>query len=390
MTDNRTILLDVSRLMWRRWAGRQPTGIDRVCLAWLARFADRSRAVLQWRGRVRVLSATRSARLFALLRQDGPGFRARFGAMLPVIAARRLGRGDLAGRLYLNVGHTGLNHDGLSRWIAAQRVRAVFMVHDLIPITHPGYCRPGEAARHGRRICNALHAASGIIANSAATRDELARFAIAGALPLPPVLAAWLGCPDVPPVPAPPGLARPWFVTVGTIEGRKNHLLLLHVWHRLAQIMGDTTPLLVVAGQRGWQAGPALAMLDRDPSIARHVVELRGADDAGVAGLIAGAQALLMPSFAEGFGLPVVEALRLSTPVIASDLPVFREIAGAIPLLLDPTDSSRWLAGVQAYCHDGPDRARQVAAMAGYRAPTWDDHFSRVETWLEREGLWHA
>jgi len=154
--------------------------------------------------------------------------------------------------------------------------------------------------------------------------------------------------------------------------------------------MGDATPLLVIVGQRGWEAELAQAMVDRDPLIHAHVAEHGRADDATLAALIAGARALLMPSFAEGFGLPVVEALQLSTPVIASDLPVFQEIAGTIPTLLDPTDGPGWLAAVQAFCHDSPERTRQLAAMPGYRAPTWDDHFGQVETWLKREGLWHA
>jgi hypothetical protein len=388
MTDHRPILLDVSRLVWRRWAGRLPTGIDRVCLAWLDRFAGRSRAVVQWRGRVRVLSAARSARLFALLDAGGRAFRTRFGAMVPAIVANDRPGVDRRGQLYLNIGHTGLNHTGLSHWIAAQGVCAVFLVHDLIPLTHPEFCRPGEAARHDRRMRQALQAASAIIANSGATHDQLARFARDQALPLPPILTAWLSGRDLPEWGPPPGFDRPWFITVGTIEARKNHLLLLQVWRQLAQIMGPATPLLVVVGQRGWEADAAHAMLDGDPVIARHVVELGQTDDAALSGLIGGARALLMPSFAEGFGLPVIEAMHLSTPVIASDLPVFREIAGGIPLLLDPADAAGWLTAVQAYCADCPDRARQLAALAGFRAPGWDDHFAQVETWLQAERLW--
>ena len=388
MTIAPQLLLDVSRLVWRRWAGRLPTGIDRVCLAWLDRHADNARAVLQWRGRVRVLSAARSALLFGLLAQRGPGFRARFCAMVPGIVASASGGEDLAGRLYCNVGHTGLNHPALVQWVAAHRLRAVFLVHDLIPITHPDLCRPGEAARHHRRMRHALLAASAIIANSAATRNELARFAAAERLPVPRLHAAWLGSPDRPDRVTPPPLDRPWFVTVGTIEARKNHLLLLTLWRDMARIMGAATPLLVVVGQRGWEAGSALALLDHDPVIRAHVRELGRADDATLAGLIAGARALLMPSLAEGFGLPVIEALQAGTPVIASDLPVFDEIGRSIPLLLDPHDRPAWLAAVQDFCSDGPERTRQRAAMADFRAPRWPDHFTSVETWLQQEGLW--
>lgn len=378
------MLLDVSRLVWRRWAGRLPTGIDRVCLAWLDHFADQARAVVQWRGRVRVLSRAQSVRLFVLLRQGGHGFRRGFAAMIPAIALAGDGGADLTGLLYANPGHTGLNHPALPRWIARRGLRAVLLIHDLIPIMHPQFCRAGEAQRHARRIRQALECASGIITNSAATRNDLAGYAATCGLPLPPVHVAWLAPHDMPANVVPPVCDRAWFVTLGTIEGRKNHTLLLNVWQQLAAQMGEATPLLIIVGQRGWAAGEAHDMLDRRPAF---VIERGTADDAALAGLIAGARALLMPSFAEGFGLPVVEALQLSTPVIASNLPVFREIGGGVPLLLDPGDAGAWLAAVRALCDDGEERTRQMAAMPAFRAPRWSDHFAGIEAWLRGHGL---
>ena len=94
------------------------------------------------------------------------------------------------------------------------------------------------------------------------------------------------------------------------------------------------------------------------------------------------ARAVLLPSFIEGFGIPLVEALQRGTPVIASDLPVFHEIAGEIPLYLDPLDGQRWETAICDFLTDSPERQRQLAAIPDFRPHSWEDHFNRVEVWL--------
>ena len=109
---SRDVLLDVTRLVWRVWVGRLPTGIDRVCLAYLQHYAPRALAVIQ-RGPLRlVLDPATSDRLFALLRRVGPGFRWRLAALLLAADLRDRPRRSLRGLLYLNIGHTGLNSPG--------------------------------------------------------------------------------------------------------------------------------------------------------------------------------------------------------------------------------------------------------------------------------------
>ena len=206
--SDRDLLLDVSRMVWRVWAGRLPTGIDRVCLAYLDRFADRALAVVQ-RGEFRlVLPADLSAALFTLLREGGAGFRPRLVALLGRAVLRRK-RVPLAGKLYLNIGHTGLDAPGLPEWLAQRRLRPVFLIHDLIPITHPEFCRQGEDLRHVARMRHALASAHGVIANSRATLDALSRFAANEGLAMPESVVAWLGADEqVAPLPLPPP-ARP-------------------------------------------------------------------------------------------------------------------------------------------------------------------------------------
>ena len=177
----------------------------------------------------------------------------------------------------------------------------------------------------------------------------------------------------------------PYFVMLGTIEPRKNHLLLLNVWRALVQRDGERAPRLVIVGQRGWECEQVLDLLDRCEALRGFVLERQGCDDTELATLLAHAQALLFPSFAEGYGMPMVEALAAGVPVLASDLPVFREVAGDVPEYLDPLDGPGWIRAIDDYAHtDGARRRAQLARMHGWQAPTWETHFDQVQALMRR------
>ena len=375
------LLLDVTRLIWRRWAGRHPTGIDRVCLAYLEHYAPQARAVVQHERYRHVLDRDASRRLFDLLTHPVGGFRRSLAT-----GALRLGRKydkNVRGKPYLNAGHTGLDRPGLSDWIRETGVKPVYFVHDLIPITHPEYCRDGERNKHVRRMQTVLRTGAAIVANSQATIDELNAFAEREGLEPPKAVAAWLGTTPMP-APAPiPAADKPTFVTVGTIEARKNHLFLLQLWTRLAQRLGDECPRLLVIGQRGWESEQAADLLDRAEALKGVVVEAGGCSDAKLAAYLNNAAALLFPSLAEGYGLPLVEALGARVPVIASDLPVFREIGQGVPELLDPLDGPGWERAIVDYARaDSQRRRAQIARLDSFVTPTWADHLAKVDSLL--------
>lgn len=384
MTDSpcRHFLLDVSRLLWRVWSRRLPTGIDRVCLEYVRHFRERALAVFNFRGRTFVFSAKDSDRLFGLLLYPPANVRRRLLSFAGTSIAGSRRNATRCGMIYLNVGHTGLHDPALSEWIAANGVKAVHLIHDLIPITHSQFCRAGEGDKHARRMEHALASSTGLILNSKATLVELEAFAATRGLDMPRSITAWLGYGDATKVTAVAHLDRPHFVTVGTIEARKNHILLLQVWRDLVAEMGSETPILVIIGQRGWMAGHVEAILDGDAALRPHVREVGNCSDGELVAWLRSARALLMPSLAEGFGLPVVEALVSRTPVIATNLPVYREIVGDIPTYLDAEDPIAWKAAVRAFMSDGPERDRQKRAMQSFEVPDWPSHFARVEAWL--------
>jgi len=383
------LFIDVSRLLERLLRQRLPTGVDRVTLAYVQRYAPTARAVVQvWRFR-RLLSRETSRRLFDLILSPGPDFRRRLCAIVGRSSMLSWPAQDGANGIYFNLSHTGIEDPTFCDWVRRRHLRPIFFVHDLIPLTHPEYCRPGGLERHAHRLTNMLKVGAGLVANSNDTLQQLVQFAARHQQAMVPAEVALLGsglrtdghAPVHPPLP----LSGPYFVVLGTIEGRKNHLLLLQVWRLMVETHGAETPRLLVIGQRGWECENVIDMLERCASLQPHVTELPDCSDADLAYYLAHARALLFPSFVEGYGMPLAEALGAGLPVIASDLGVFREIAGAIPEYLSPLDGPGWQRAIEDY--ERPDSVRrddQLKRLAGYVAPSWNGHFEAVDRLLAR------
>ncbi|MDY7573978.1 glycosyltransferase family 1 protein [Actimicrobium sp. CCI2.3] len=381
------VFIDVTRLVGRLMKGRLPTGVDRVSLAYVRHFFDHAQAVVRLGARTLVLPRQASRALFRQLLAPSPDVNR---IMLWLVGREYLKfqRGHrLQGAFLFNTGHSGLEQPGYPEQLRRQGVRPLFLVHDLIPISHPEYCRAGELARHEIRMNNVLRLAQGVIANSQATLDALKDFARKTDQPTPPAVVALLAAPVfAAPSPVRP-VAGPYFVIVSTIEPRKNHWLLLQLWRRLVEQMGANAPKLVVIGQRGWECENVVDLLERCELLRDVVTELPACSDADLSTYLHHAQALLFPSFAEGYGMPLVEALSHGVPVIASDLPAFREIAGDIPDYRDPLDALGWMACIEAYTRtDSAERTAQLNRIARFVPPTWSAHFQLVEGLMERLG----
>ncbi len=383
------LLLDISRLIGRTAQGRLPTGVDRVCIAYVERWGARARAVVQkgnWR---RLFPYRESQELFSLLLDRPAHFAQRVNWVIAKACVPPWPSQTAPATPGFYLGHSGTEARGFVPWVRGTRQKPVYFVHDLIPISHPEYCRAGEQALHKQRLAAMLHTGAGLVANSQDTLDAMARFAAAQGLAMPPSVVAPLAPATLLSVPqnslTRPEIQKPYFVVLGTIEPRKNHLLLLNVWRDLALRLGEQCPRLLVIGQRGWECENVVDMLERCEALRPFVQEISACDDAALAHYLQHACALLFPSFVEGYGIPMVEALMLGTPVIASDLGVFREIAGDIPDFLDPTDGPGWAQSVLDFMASGSvRRERQLRRMASFSAPTWDAHFAQVERLLEQ------
>ena len=290
-----------------------------------------------------------------------------------------------ANAVYLNVSQYPLSSPSYFRWLQERPdVKPVFMIHDLLPIQYPEFFHPASVKRHARRLSVFAKIAAGAIVSTPAVADALLAYLNRlGRKTLPLLIQALPASPTFHrPREHDEGLAaRPYFIICGTIEPRKNHLLLLNLWRELARLSGFATPKLIVAGARGWENENIVDMLERCPAIRDHVIEASGLSTPSLKRLIDNARAVLMPSFAEGYGLPVAEALAAGTPVLASDLPSLRAIGGSAVTWLDPVDGLGWLAAIRRlseapahWVQGGRDRPQSALADETY--------FQQIEAFL--------
>lgn len=280
--------------------------------------------------------------------------------------------------VYVVCSHRGiaLCPELVSRLATTCGLRTLAYIHDLIPLEYPEYTRPGKTEIFARFLSELADAGAAFVANSRDTARRLETYARhrdwrIGEVSViyPGVDAAPRGSTGSPAKPA-DHRGAPYFVVVGTIEPRKNHLLLLQIWRDLVRAGADPMPHLHIVGKRGWECENVVDLLDRCSAIRPFVTEHCGMCDDALRQLMRGARAILFPSFAEGFGLPLVEALHLGTPVIASDLPVFREVAGDTPMYLDPLDGMGWRDAIMGFLdqrrHEGIASFRSIGFRANW------------------------
>ncbi|MBO0661334.1 glycosyltransferase family 4 protein [Jiella sp. MQZ9-1] len=292
-----------------------------------------------------------------------------------------------AERCYYHSSHTQLDKPDRFSWLAANKIPSAFFIHDAIPVDYPEFCSPGSAARHHERLKTVAARAELIVVNSAATAEAVTRYMEGEGWRVPRVEVVPLGVDRwfaAVPVNAALLPQAPYFVCVGTIEPRKNLIFLFNVWRAVVQRLGPAAPKLVLVGRRGWENENMIDVLERSREIGPHIVEVADLSDLGLSHLLSGARALVAPSQVEGFSLPVAEALAMETPVIASDIPVHREISEDRALLIDPIDGPAWTDAIVAMTADGSQMGAALTDKArGYRPLTWPEHVERAMTHID-------
>ncbi|MBB5955146.1 glycosyltransferase involved in cell wall biosynthesis [Saccharothrix tamanrassetensis] len=238
--------------------------------------------------------------------------------------------------------------------LAPPRGRVVVTVHDVVPWTHPETLTSRGALWHRKVITRAVSRAAAIVVPTHAVADELRRYA-----PGPvPVKVVHNGVTEFPAEEPVPDLPARYVLAVGTIEPRKG-------FGELVAATAEVDVPLVVVGPQGW-GGVDLR--------APHVRLLGRLSDPRLAHVLRRAAVLAAPSLAEGFGLPVVEAMAAGVPVIHSDAPALVEVAAGAGLVVPRGNRAALVAALRSVLSDTAVAQRVVASgLTRAQHFTWEN-----------------
>ncbi len=281
-------------------------------------------------------------------------------------------------------------HDlaGLSRCLFTVRAgggRAVVVIYDLLPVLTPHYFPDTVQRAFPLWLQLIASEADALLCISRTVADEMLAW-LARNQPVRnrPLDIGWfhLGS-DFNAVAAPvPSAGRLELLMVGTVEPRKGHAEALDAMEQVWRTGADVG--LLIVGRAGWHTEALQARLREHPEAGRRLTWLTTAGDEQVSALYRRSAALLMASEGEGFGLPIVEAAHAGLPVIARDIPVFREICGEGALLFQPGKLAETVLHWLALHAEG-----RVPDPAGILAVSWADASRRMAA-IVLDGDWYA
>ncbi|KAA1175411.1 glycosyltransferase family 4 protein [Rhizobium tropici] len=215
----------------------------------------------------------------------------------------------------------------------AARLRGATIVsclYDTVPLRFPGFCDPGMSPTFSVWFQAALAYSNAFICISKAVADELITILEGIRFPREMKIGYWHLGADFNQAIVRTDIAeqvqsaRHNFLMVGTLEPRKGYALALDALERLWDEGRDVG--LTIVGKQGWGVEHLIRRIKQHREYGERLFWLNGISDEKLQQAYAGSDALIAASYAEGFGLPIVEAAHFGKAVIASDIPVFREV----------------------------------------------------------------
>jgi glycosyltransferase involved in cell wall biosynthesis/GT2 family glycosyltransferase/SAM-dependent methyltransferase len=281
-------------------------------------------------------------------------------------------------------------YQALFRTLSQRSVRFSVLVYDIVPIENPEFVSEPHARMFADWLGTTLALASIVFVTSHRNKDQILRWAALAAAPVAvEIKVIDFGVTEHGQAMSAAGLAandataqvrtNAFVLCVGTIERRKNQVLLCRVWQRLVADLGrGNVPQLVLVGRNDLDLGNEVKGIK--PLLeASDIVVLEGVGDAELAGLYNLCMMTAYPSLSEGYGLPVAESLGAGKLCLSSDLPVIREHAGSLPWYFDPGDEDAAYAAIRRAIDDPDARASAESRIADeYRPTSWKSTYSSM------------
>ncbi len=283
----------------------------------------------------------------------------------------------------------GIWHGSFATDMAIQKqqkgFRFVHVVHDMVPVVCPQCVvedLPEVFAAYKEKI---FSIADGLLINSESSKKDAIAFMKQRKIAIPKHtvfrLADEVATGKTPR--AVHGLRPQEFIlSLGTIEGRKNHMLLYYVYKQAAR-QGITLPKMVIAGRHGWLVEDFFYLVSRDPEIKDKIIVLEGVDNEERAWLYKHCLLTVWPSFYEGWGMPVAEGLTYGKVSLSTDTSSMPEIGGKLVDYFSPFDPQSCLQLIVKYLDTSTRQRREQEIKRNYRVTTWEDMFQVVSQFID-------
>ena len=270
-----------------------------------------------------------------------------------------------------------LDYPYLHRACKHDRLRFISIIYDVIAMELP-FTTPGPPHIYHRHWVEIGHCAYALLAISKFSAEQYDKYISKpndlsprlSHTPLPSFLrerSAEIGATPIASL-----AGRSFVVFCSTIETRKNHQLLLHLWDRLREVFGpEQLPILVFVGKWGWGTETVRLLSERNYHLRRHLDILDRVSDAELIWLYRNARFTVFPALSEGYGLAAAESLSFGTPVVVSSCPALIEATEGLMPALDPLDIVGWFNELQALICDDRRLEALRAAAARYRGPEY-------------------
>jgi glycosyltransferase involved in cell wall biosynthesis len=279
-------------------------------------------------------------------------------------------------------------HAELLRYLqrqASDRVKIKVLIYDLIPLLHPEFSPKPFNQLYGKKLLALNQFAHSYFAISQCTANDLHQYllnvgkrtnASIVTIPLAQEFPEWTGAAAVKTTIRTQieTMSQGSFVLcIGTVEQRKNPLALLAVWQRLAKEHGAEIPKLVFAGKSGWHIDEFKSIMKKTNCLDGHVIHIEDANDAELTYLLQNCLFTTYPSFYEGWGLPIGEALWFGKTCVTSSTSSMPEAGGDMCLYADPNDIEAIYKAIDPLIFKPELRINMEARIANTKLRTWAD-----------------